>query len=409
MSRLKAREADLANEQDPALRGIYMWWSGTVYSEMSLTPRLAELVRLRSAFHAQCSHCMYHRFTDVSETGIDEDLVCSLEKPEEAPGLSVAERVALRYTDLICPNRHLEQDDAIFADLRAHYSEREIVELGLLLMDVHARQRMRSILREDVEHLPEQFQAKAGEIHFAGVGEFVNTPDKRGQPWEPTYRQVVGRPVRPSAEAPRGTHARITPLRREDFDRAYRACTAHIPDHDLGTRRILAHSPVAATAWERYVTTIRERSRLPLRTLELIRLRIAFTNRSANDMALRDDRAGLDEEVVRSLEKPSTATCLSAAERLALGYADLITGDHFAITERTFEELRGHFSEVQIAELGPYITAQMVAGRVALGWRYTDDLPEPYRNAVPEDLHFRPDAVVSMPPLSRDVAVTAAD
>lgn len=398
MGRLKAHEAELAEQQDPALRGLYMRWSGTIYTKMSLTPRLAELCRLRSAFHAQCSHCMYHRFTDVSETGIDEDLVCSLEKPEEAPGLSDGERVALRYTDLICANLHLDQDDRIFADLREHFSDREIVDLGVLLMDVQARQRMRSILREDVEELPEPYQARAGEIHFAGIGAFINTPDKRGQPWEPTYRQGVQPVAREKAAGtPRATNARLVPLRRDEFDPEYRAYTARLSESELGPRRIFAHSPVVARACEDYVATIRERSAVPLRVLELIRLRVAFTNQSPNDMALRDPRAGLDEETIRALELPERPASLTPAARQALRYADLVTGNHFAITDQTFEDLRRHFTEVQILELGPYITAQMVAGRVIAGWRCTDELPQPYRDAQPGELHFRPDVVMPMP------------
>ena len=48
-------------------------------------------------------------------------------------------------------------------------------------------------------------------------------------------------------------------------------------------------------------------------------------------------------ETIRSLESSQTATGFTPAERQALRYADLVTGNHFAITDQTFEDLRRHF------------------------------------------------------------------
>lgn len=91
-----------------------------------LDARLRELVRLRIAFHNQCRSCMALRY----EPGlVSEGLVCSLEKPQEAPDLTDAERAALRFADLFATD-HLAIDDAVYADLRRHFAEREIVALG---------------------------------------------------------------------------------------------------------------------------------------------------------------------------------------------------------------------------------------------------------------------------------------
>ena len=96
----------------------------------TLSPRLLELLRLRVAFHNQCRSCMAVRYTDAIDDGLDEDLVCSLEKPEEADDLSPAERSALRFADLFATN-HLAIDDAVYDDLRLHFTEGELVEIGL--------------------------------------------------------------------------------------------------------------------------------------------------------------------------------------------------------------------------------------------------------------------------------------
>lgn len=70
------------------------------------------------------------RFDSAVDLGVDDDLVCSLEKPAEAPDLTDAERAALRFADLFATN-HLAIDDAVYDDLRQYYTEKELVELGL--------------------------------------------------------------------------------------------------------------------------------------------------------------------------------------------------------------------------------------------------------------------------------------
>jgi len=96
----------------------------------TLSPRLVELIRLRIAFHNQCRSCMAMRYSNAVENGLDEDLVCSLERPEEAEDLSPAERAALRFADLFATN-HLAIDDAVYDDLRQYFTEGELVEIGL--------------------------------------------------------------------------------------------------------------------------------------------------------------------------------------------------------------------------------------------------------------------------------------
>ena len=96
----------------------------------ALPERLVELVRLRVAFFNQCRSCMAIRYTDAVNDGLSEDLVCSLAKPHEADNLSDAEKAAIRFGELMATD-HLAIGDAIYADLRRHFSEAEIVELGM--------------------------------------------------------------------------------------------------------------------------------------------------------------------------------------------------------------------------------------------------------------------------------------
>jgi AhpD family alkylhydroperoxidase len=97
----------------------------------SLSPRLSELVRLRIAFHNQCRSCMAVRYQRAVDDGVTEDLVCSLERPMEAPDLTDAERAALRFADLFATD-HLAIDEQVYDDLRQHFTEAELVDLGIL-------------------------------------------------------------------------------------------------------------------------------------------------------------------------------------------------------------------------------------------------------------------------------------
>jgi alkylhydroperoxidase family enzyme len=96
----------------------------------ALSPRLMELVRLRIAFHNQCRSCMSIRYQSAIDDGLGEDAVCSLERPAEAPDLTDAERAALRFADLFATN-HLAIDDAVYDDLRNHFTEDQLVALGM--------------------------------------------------------------------------------------------------------------------------------------------------------------------------------------------------------------------------------------------------------------------------------------
>lgn len=132
---------------------------GGIKTDRTLSERLIELVRLRIAFHNQCRSCMAIRYQDAVADGVDENLVCSLEKPMEAPDLTEAEKVALAYADRFA-NDHLAIDDDMFDQLRAHFSEAQIVELGVWVSFCVGFGRLGAVL-DMVEELPETFQDKS--------------------------------------------------------------------------------------------------------------------------------------------------------------------------------------------------------------------------------------------------------
>ncbi|MEM7568991.1 MAG: carboxymuconolactone decarboxylase family protein [Pseudomonadota bacterium] len=140
----------------PELALGLMGFAGAMKVHRALPERLLELMRLRIAFFNQCRSCMAIRYTDAVEDGVDEDAVCSLEKPQEAENLSDAEKAAIRYGELLATN-NLAIDDAVYADLKQHFSEPEIVELGMYAAFCVGFGRLAATFNM-VEELPEAFQ-----------------------------------------------------------------------------------------------------------------------------------------------------------------------------------------------------------------------------------------------------------
>ncbi|MET0909619.1 MAG: carboxymuconolactone decarboxylase family protein, partial [Ilumatobacteraceae bacterium] len=86
-----------AYQHRPEAYNAYVEAEQVLRATGTLKPRLVELVRLRVAFHNQCRTCMATRRAPEL---VSEQLVCSLERPYEAPDLLDEERAALRYADL---------------------------------------------------------------------------------------------------------------------------------------------------------------------------------------------------------------------------------------------------------------------------------------------------------------------
>ena len=62
-----------------------------------------------------------------------------------------------------------------------------------------------------------------------------------------------------------------------------------------------------------------------------------------------------EELLEEGIENYATSDKFSAAEKLALRYSELMASDMEAIDEAFFAELRTHYSEPEIVELGSFI------------------------------------------------------
>jgi AhpD family alkylhydroperoxidase len=152
---------------------------------------------------------------------------------------------------------------------------------------------------------------------------------------------------------------------------------------NLGVAAIVSRLPKVAEGLGTLNAALRSAGTLPPRLLELVRLRIAFHNQCRSCMSVRYQSAiddGLTEDAVCSLERPADAPDLSDAERTALKFADLFATNHLAIDNAVYDELREHFTEDQLVELGVHCAIALGIGRLTATWDVTDDIPDAFRS-----------------------------
>jgi AhpD family alkylhydroperoxidase len=142
----------------PAIAKAVIGFGGALFQNTRLPRRLLELVRLRVAFHNQCRSCMAIRYQSALDDGLTEGMVCSLEKPSDAPDLNDAEKAALAYAD-ISSTDHFSIDERTFANLRRFFSEAEIVELAAFIAYFIGFGRFAASM-DMIEELPAAFQDK---------------------------------------------------------------------------------------------------------------------------------------------------------------------------------------------------------------------------------------------------------
>jgi AhpD family alkylhydroperoxidase len=112
----------------PAGVAFMKYWVGLLY-EGVLPHRLKEIVRIYLSAAEGCAYCTSVRSARGRQDGVSDELLLALDDCDRNPHLSERERAALRFARRF--KADTADDDAVFEDLRAHFSDEEILELGL--------------------------------------------------------------------------------------------------------------------------------------------------------------------------------------------------------------------------------------------------------------------------------------
>ena len=118
----------IAPEGYQALRAVeaYLARSG-------LPKGLIELVKLRASQINGCAYCLDVHSKDARKAGETEPRLYLLNAWREAPHYSPAERAALAWTEALTDIADTRAPDADYEALRAHFSDKEIVDLTYLI------------------------------------------------------------------------------------------------------------------------------------------------------------------------------------------------------------------------------------------------------------------------------------
>ena len=111
--------------------GWVEFWNKVLYQGV-LPHKLKEMCRIRISVAHQCGYCSTVRSSVAKGEGLTEDMINDLFSFENSQHFTPREKAALRYADLFKQGEHAIDRDDVYRDLSNHFSDEEIIELGLL-------------------------------------------------------------------------------------------------------------------------------------------------------------------------------------------------------------------------------------------------------------------------------------
>ncbi len=111
--------------------GVFRAWANLCF-EGVLPNRLKEMCRIRISEAHHCGYCSTVRSKVAQEQGLTEEMIAELWEAEASDKFSPREKAALRFAVRFKESDDGIDDDAVFDDMREHFSEEEIIELGLV-------------------------------------------------------------------------------------------------------------------------------------------------------------------------------------------------------------------------------------------------------------------------------------
>jgi AhpD family alkylhydroperoxidase len=111
------------------------YWNKLLYRGV-LPHKLKEMRRIKISVAYQCGYCSTVRSNVAKAEGLTESMIGDLFDYTGSPQFSAREKAALRYADLFKQGEQAIDKDEVYAKLAKHFSEEEIIELGLFCTEV---------------------------------------------------------------------------------------------------------------------------------------------------------------------------------------------------------------------------------------------------------------------------------
>lgn len=107
-------------------------WNKVLYDGV-LPHKLKEMCRIKISVAHQCGYCSTVRSNVAKAEGLTEDMINDLLGNYQASRrFSAREKAALHYADLFKQGEHAIDKDEVYQELGKHFSDEEIIELGML-------------------------------------------------------------------------------------------------------------------------------------------------------------------------------------------------------------------------------------------------------------------------------------
>src|SRR5215469_2712612 len=144
----------------PAVLGLeeYLTHSG-------LEENLYHLVKLRASQVNGCAYCIDMHWKDLRALGESEQRLYGLDAWEESPYYTERERAALAWTEVVTLVTEGHVADAIYEQVRPHFSEKELADLTLAVATINAWNRLMIAFRAEAGKYQPTAQAHAEKKH----------------------------------------------------------------------------------------------------------------------------------------------------------------------------------------------------------------------------------------------------
>jgi AhpD family alkylhydroperoxidase len=118
--------------------------------ESSLPRALLELVKMRASQINGCAYCLDMHSKDATALGVPAQKLFVLDAWRETPLFTEQERAALEWTEALTLIAEDQVPDAVYEDVRPHFSGRELVELTMAIITINGWNRLAISFRQEV-------------------------------------------------------------------------------------------------------------------------------------------------------------------------------------------------------------------------------------------------------------------
>ncbi|SDS91003.1 alkylhydroperoxidase AhpD family core domain-containing protein [Halopseudomonas sabulinigri] len=121
-----------------AMLGLEGYLNKEAVGDDKLPKRLLELVKIRASQLNHCAYCLDMHTKDARAAGETEQRIYALNAWRETPFFDARERAALSWTEALTQLTDNRVTEALFEQVRACFSDRELSDLTLAIAAINA-------------------------------------------------------------------------------------------------------------------------------------------------------------------------------------------------------------------------------------------------------------------------------